>query len=136
MKINKLKIACTIAIVVFSQSSFSQSSFDPYKAKPTFGPNCAAKNIEEAHGWLNLSYLSDVAYVARQYCGWDFDATKATKFEMISKNAVINCYGESNAKKIAKEFKAIAAITSSLCNQPQIKNMKPVYAEKLSLISD
>lgn len=136
MKINKLKIACSIAIVVFSQSSFSQSSFDPYKAKPTYGKGCTAKNIEEAQGWLNLSYLSDIADVARQNCGWNFDGTKAAKLELISHMAVMHCYGESNAKKIEERFQAFAAITGSACNQPRINDLKALYAEKLSLISD
>jgi len=135
MTLNKKSLFAVFVVFLFSKASFAQSSFDPFKAKPTFGPGCSAKNIDEAKGWLNLSYLTDVAYYARQKCGWNFDPTVAAKFELLAHTTVIGCYGEATATKIEKEFQTAAAITGSRCNAPDILSMKKEYAEKIAILS-
>lgn len=132
----RLKFGITLIMLFVSQSLFAQSSYiDPYKVKPTYGPNCNAKTIDQAQGWITMTFMADVAYQARKYCGWNFDQELATKFELMTHGQVIACYGSANATKIAQQFQAATANTGSRCNDPQINAVKGEYAAKLAVLS-
>ena len=116
----------SLLIIGLISSSYAQSKFDPYSLKPTYGPNCSAKNLEQAQMWLSASLNSDVAYKAIEKCGWKKMA-KADLYDMFVHANVVTCYGNVNATKIEEYFQRVAQFATNDCNSQSLQAVKSEY---------
>jgi len=111
------------------------SSFDPYEITPIYGVNCIAKNKIQAENILTNSAMTDVAYYAKQKCGWPKgNVDKAVKFELYMHVQVMNCFGNSNASKIEDLFRIVAQKLTNNCDSENMKTYFNEYYKKMSEI--
>jgi len=122
----------TLAFLGFSVTAMAQSNFDPYSVKPTFGPNCPAKNLDQAQFFIDLSLNTDIASKAKKKCGWpETNPADSAKYELFAHSMVINCYGNPNADKIESALQQFADTQTNNCSSQNMQSFKGEYYARL-----